>query len=110
MKGIREILNPLAIDQRKTVCVPNLENILLKLTEKGMPANRLKAKDDLMLLAMLVEQGATAAMISQAYDKSHKATSSRGNKFGIRYLAKFVMEILLKEKQGRSSTVQSVLV
>lgn len=103
MKGIKEV-------SESNSAFLHLKDVLTELTEKGMPAHRLKAKDDLMLLSLLVEQGATAAMISQAYDKSHKATASRGNKFGIRYLAKFVMEILLKEKQGRGSNLKSILI
>ena len=85
-----------------------LELIVVSLTEKGMPADRLKAKDDLMLLAKLMEQGATAATLTQAYDIATKATTGRSNQFGVRYIAKVVDDLLKRQKPHQVDQAEPV--
>ena len=97
-----------SIEKMQVNTQQQLESIVITLTEKGMPADRLKAKDDLMLLAKLMEQGATAAIISQAYDISAKATTGRGNQFGVRYVAKVVDDLLKKQKQRPAERAEPV--
>lgn len=73
------------------------------LIQKGMPADRLKSRDDLELLAKLIGQGATGSIISQAYDLSIKATAPRGGQFGVRYLAKAIQGLMSQVKKPRQS-------
>lgn len=74
-----------------------IEVITSLIIKKGMPANRLKTKEDLMLIAKFIEQGATAAIVSQAYDFAARITPNQCKEFDISYLSKIVGSLLKKQ-------------
>ncbi len=87
----------------KVINSNQIEVIASLIIKKGMPANRLKTKEDLMLIAKFIEQGATAAIVSQAYDFAARITPKQCKEFDICYLSKIVGNILKKNSADYAS-------
>jgi len=77
--------------------------IVSMLIEHGMPAERLIDNPDLPTLTSLIEQGATKAVVLQAYQLSVKSTAGRGRQFGLRYLTKVIDSLLHKVEQSANA-------
>ncbi len=78
-------LNPLTVEQ-----------ILTHLRQKGLSSDALRYPDVPDLIAELISKGAILIHFLTAYDLAVQATSTKGGRFGVRYLAKVVENLLNK--------------
>lgn len=87
--------------------LPEITQIIDVLIAKGFLLDRSHHSDDMAVIEQLVQQGATVAIVDDAYAVSLKATSMRGKRFGLRYLAKTIEGMLSKVEKHRTETFSS---